>query len=214
MRAYLLGAIATLVFFAVSASAAFAGDDNLYEKEPSANSAFIRVVHGKEGAGALHPRFKGKPFNEIKYGEFSPYVVIPFGETKVTLGEVDTKVTTVAKGYYTGILKNGTLTITEDPAPKDPLKAQVIFYNFTDAADVSLKTADGKTSVLGPVAAGDKAGREVNPIKVTFAIYAGDKKLADVEGKTLERDQSYAIALMGSADKPTVTFYKAVVSTR
>ena len=100
------------------------------------------------------------------------------------------------------------------PEVENELKAQMIVHNLTDYEDISLKTADGKVKVLGPIAADTFSVIEINPIKVSFAIFKGDEKYIDLTDWPLERGESYIISVAEDDEYGTVANYdRARIST-
>ncbi|MFH7456928.1 alginate O-acetyltransferase AlgF, partial [Pseudomonas syringae group genomosp. 7] len=64
-------------------------------------------------------------------------------------------------------------------------KSLVRVKNLSDKS-LTLKTAEGKTEVVNTVAANGTGEREINPVKVSQALYDGDKKVNDVKPVALE----------------------------
>ena len=85
--------------------------------------------------------------------------------------------------------------------------------NLTDKA-LTLKTADGKTEVVKTVAAKGRGEREINPVKVSFALYDGDKKVSDLKPVALERGEAAVLYITGSGSNLAPTWVKRPVSTR
>lgn len=201
------------IFVIALAHPALAEDEGLYDAVPPEGSAFVRFIHAEQGASELVPKINGRERDGVKFGGVKPYGVVAHGKVSVEMGSATLDFDTEAKGYYTVILQNGTLRFVKDPALQDELKAQIIVYNLTTRDDITLKTADGKVSVIGPVKAGEVMDRAVNPIKVSFAVYAGDQKYADLSDWPLERQESYVIAVVDDAGTGKAMYDRARLST-
>lgn len=211
-RKSLLGFV-VLALMVLSSAVAFAGqDEGLYDAVPPEGSSFIRFIHAQPEISEVPPIVNGKQRDGIKFGGVKPYGVVAHGKVNVEMGPAKLEFETEAQGYYTVILQNNALRVVKDPKATDDLKAQIIVYNLTGREDISLKTADGKVSVIGPVKAGEVLDRAVNPIKVSFAIYAGDQKFADLMDWPLERQESYIIAVVEDAGIGKATYDRARIS--
>ncbi len=102
--------------------------------------------------------------------------------------------------YYTLVNSNsGSPKLIEEPPFKNKQKALVRVQNLSDQ-QLTLKTADGKTEVVKPVAANGRGEREINPVKVNLALYQGDKKVGDVKPVALERGEAAVLYVTGSGN--------------
>ena len=77
-----------------------------------------------------------------------------------------------------------------------------------------MKTADGKTDVVKAVAAKGRGEREINPVKVSLALFEGDKKVSDLKPVALERGEAAVLYVTGSASNISPTWVKRPVSSR
>ena len=91
----------------------------------------------------------------------------------------------------------GSPQLIEEPPFKNKQKALVRVQNLSDQS-LTLKTADGKTEVVKPVAAKGRGEREINPVKVSLALYEGDKKVSDLKPVALERGEAAVLYVTGS----------------
>jgi hypothetical protein len=78
---------------------------------------------------------------------------------------------------------------------------------------MELKTADGSTKVLGPLAAGSSAQAAVNPVTVKLAAYGDGKKAGADIGFRLERGSSYSVFTHDSPAGIRTFSVKAAAST-
>ena len=105
-----------------------------------------------------------------------------------------------ADKYYTLVnSSSGNPQLIEEPPFKNKQKALVRVQNLSDQS-LTLKTADGKTEVVSPVAAKGRGEREINPVKVNLALYQGDKKVGDVKPVALARGEAAVLYVTGSGN--------------
>ena len=76
------------------------------------------------------------------------------------------------------------------------------------------RLADGKTEVVKTVAAKGTGEREINPVKVSLALYDGDKKVTDVKPVALERGEAAVLYITGSGNSLSPVWVKRPASTR
>lgn len=189
-------------------------DEGLYDEVPPEDSAFVRFIHAEDGESEVPPIVNGRKRDGVKFGGIKPYGVVASGTAQIELGEGKAEFETEAGKYYTVILKNGKLSMVEVPPVENELKAQMIVHNLTEYEDITLKTADGKVKVLGPIAPNSFEIIEINPIKVSFAIFKGDEKYINLTDWPLERGESYIIAVAESDEYGSVANYdRARLST-
>ena len=201
--------LAMMAVMLVTGSAfAASQDEGLYDAVPPEGSAFVRFIHADPAIGGdISPVVNGRKRDGMRFSKVKPYGVVPPGKVDVEFDNIKMNFNAEPNTYYTLVLKNGAFQVVKDPAPEDELKAQLILYNTTDRDDITLRTADGKVTVIGPVKANEVMDRAVNPIKVSFAIYAGDKKYADLSDWPLERKERYIIAVMTDENGKGVAAY-------
>jgi alginate O-acetyltransferase complex protein AlgF len=119
-----------------------------------------------------------------------------------------------ADHYYTLVNNaSGQPQLIEEPPFKNKQKALVRVQNLSDKP-LTLKTADGKTEVIPTVAAKGRGEREINPVKVSLALYEGDKKVGDVKPVAMERGEAAVLYVTGSGSSLSPVWVKRPVSTR
>ncbi len=119
-----------------------------------------------------------------------------------------------ADHYYTLVNNaSGQPQLIEEPPFKNKQKSLVRVQNLSDQA-LTLKTADGKTDVVKAVAAKGRGEREINPVKVSFALYDGDKKVSDLKPVALERGEAAVLYVTGNGSNLSPVWVKRPVSTR
>lgn len=149
----------------------------LYDPEPPADSAYVRVLVAETGP-ALDVRVDDKPrLRQVGRFDFSDYMVIPEGRHVIAISLAGQ--TAVLRSYALEVVRGKSLTLAfgtlqaqpvifEDKGNTNRLKAQLTAYNMTahPAAAVTVATADGAAKVFSDLAAGASAALQVNPIAV------------------------------------------------
>jgi len=185
-REYIRAAVAAMLLIqAVTAGAQSSG--LLYDPEPPANSAYVRVIHvSREGAVDL--LVDGKPrVRNLAGGEASDYLVIPAGKHTLALhlaGKSAASVSTtmdVDSGRaitvaFTALRADAKLLVFEDKANSNMLKAVLAVYHLDPrSGPLDVLTADGKTRVFTNLVSGASSQLSVNPITIELiAAKTGD----------------------------------------
>ncbi|HEX4974791.1 MAG TPA: alginate O-acetyltransferase AlgF [Pseudomonadales bacterium] len=196
--------ILLLVFTAFSLPSIAKGDA-LYGPVAPAGSAFVRVVNLSTNAVEaklenenLH---KAAPFTGGKYKFFSP------GSKTMTVSGKTFSSQLMADHYYTLVITStGTAKLVQDFGKPDPSKAVISVYNFSDQPLISLKTADGKTSVIDNVSIDGRGDRSINPVKVKLALVS--TTLTPVSEIILERGKVYSLFVTNENDLIVASWIK------
>jgi len=169
--------LAALALAAIATLARADANGLLYDPQPPANSAYVRIVNVAPGS-AIDVSVDGRArLRGIAPGEASDYLVLPAGRRvlaiapagqaailKVDLDVAAGRAMTVAVNKVAADAKPW---IFEDKANTNKLKAVVAVYYLADkGAPLDVATADGATKVFSGVAPGTSTGRAVNPINV------------------------------------------------
>ncbi|WP_348673361.1 alginate O-acetyltransferase AlgF [uncultured Abyssibacter sp.] len=181
-----------------------AGDDALYGPEAPPGSAFVRIFNATPSSVA-GGTIGGEPVETLDQYEASSYAFVPAGDHTISFGPDSLTRTLEADRYYTATLGDGGLTLHALDTPEDDLKALVVFYNLTDSGSLQLKTADG-SATIAEAADGDFATREVNPLRVAMAVYAGDQMLADTDPVNLARGRAFSLFVTPGRGQPRLTW--------
>lgn len=203
----------TLLFLAVGAALfssprAFAvnADSGLYDPVPPPDSAFVRFLGAWETSGSKEARVNSKPLEYVDFQELSSYFVASKGPVTITVGDAQERATIEEGKYYTVVLENSrNLKIVEDKQSDNLAKSQIMFYNLNPGNTLSLKTSDGTVEVVSPTPAGEVGERQINPVKVSLAIYDGDRVLRDLGPLAMERGRSYSVIAYPNNDVKVAT---------
>ncbi|MNQ39887.1 Alginate O-acetyl transferase AlgF [compost metagenome] len=110
--------------------------------------------------------------------------------------------------YYTLVNQPGMQPklVAEDPFTNKQ-KALLRVQNLSDRS-LSLKTADGKAAVVDKVAPDGNGEREVNPVKVSLALFDGANKISDLKPVALTRGEVVSLYITGSGSQLSPVWVK------
>ncbi|MDH0729054.1 alginate O-acetyltransferase AlgF [Pseudomonas sichuanensis] len=191
---------------------AFAGADAaLYGPSAPKGSTFVRLYNASSAPTAAS--VGNTQIKQVGAQASSDFSFLPGGDYTAQVGGKNVPVKLAADKYYT-LVNNagGNPQLIEEPPFKNKQKALVRVQNLSDQ-QLTLKTADGKTEVVKPVAAKGRGEREINPVKVNLALYAGDKKVGDVKPVALERGEAAVLYVTGSGSSLSPVWVTRPVST-
>ena len=191
----------------------------LYEPEPPADAAYVRIVH-------LNPNEKidvlvdGKIRQSgLKQGQFGDYLILRSGSheiqlqahqtsKKITAARLEVRAAQVVTLAFVDMQKQATPTIFDDTADLNRMKARLTVYHLADKlGPVNISTADGKANVFRALAPSGSHTLAVNPIKVELLACPsanqpsgmGDCSSPALQqartGLVLERGDSYSLLL-------------------
>ena len=191
---------------------AFAGADAaLYGPTAPKGSTFVRLYNAASAPAAAS--VGNTQIKQVGAQASSDFSFLPGGDYTAQVGGKSVPVKLAADKYYTLVNSgSGNPQLIEEPPFKNKQKALVRVQNLSDQS-LTLKTADGKTEVVTPVAAKGRGEREINPVKVNLALYAGDKKVSDVKPVALERGEAAVLYVTGSGSSLSPVWVTRPVST-
>ncbi|GFM68430.1 alginate O-acetyltransferase AlgF [Pseudomonas cichorii] len=191
---------------------AFAGDSALYGPTAPKGSTFVRVYNASNAE--ISASVGNTNLNEVAPLGSTAFSFMPQGDYTAKLGSQTLPVKLAGDHYYT-IVNNasGKPQLVEEAPFKNKQKSLVRVQNLSDKS-LTLKTADGKTEVVKTVGAKGTGEREINPVKVSLALYDGDKKVTDVKPVALERGEAAVLYITGSGSNLSPVWVKPPVATR
>lgn len=180
----------------------------LYDPEPPADSAYVRIVHASRG-DAVDVLVDGKSrIARLGAGEASDYMVLSAGKHAITVSSVGKTTALVSATIdvvrgramtvaFTALKAEAAPVIFEDKANSNKLKALLAVYHL-DAKSAPLDVlADGGVKVFSSVAYGSSASLQVNPISVELvAITAGDKVTRGRVSLAMAQGGTYSVFLL------------------
>ncbi|PTU74226.1 alginate O-acetyltransferase AlgF [Pseudomonas mangrovi] len=186
-----------LVSFGLLAGASHAREDagaELYDAAAPADSAFVRVLNLSDGR--VRAMLGGKnQAQQIAAGQLGGYRFTVPGKVHLDVEGQSTSVDLAANTANTFVYDGSSLRLLQDAFINEPKKAQVGFYNLSGQT-LSLKTADGKHAIVDSVAAGQNGSRMVNELKIAFAAYQGEQKIADFPEVFLKKGRTYSYLIL------------------
>ncbi|KAF1029652.1 MAG: hypothetical protein GAK37_01684 [Pseudomonas sp.] len=180
----------------VSLCAVAGGDAALYGPVAPKGSSFVRVYNA--GNQEVSATVGTTHLNDIAPLASSDFSFMPGGDYSAKVGTQTVPVKLAADHYYTLVSSgSGQPQLIEEPPFKNKQKSLVRMQNLTDKA-LSLKTADGKTEVVRAVAAKGRGEREINPVKVSLALFEGSTRVGEVKPVALERGEAAVLYVTGT----------------
>lgn len=175
---------------------ALAQDANadLYDAVAPANSAFIRVMNLSD-SGVEFTLTSKTTAQRIAAGQFGGYRFVEPGMHRIGVAGKTLESELKANTASTVLFRDGQLQLLQDDVVNEPARAQIVFYNLT-GDEAMLTTVDGKTPVVDKRGAYQNGSRMVNEVKIAFAAYAGERKLAAYPEQLLRKGRSYSYALL------------------
>ena len=198
-----------IILFSQTVNAAAQSNGLLYDPEPPADSAYVRVIHASHGS-TVDVLIDGKTrVHNLAGGNASDYLVLANGKHTFALQsegkntvlvsstlEVDSgRAITVA---FTALRADTKPLVFEDKANSNKLKAVLAVYHLdSKAGPLDVLTADGKTHVFNNIAAGSSSQLSVNPITIELiAAKAGDKTAQARTSVAMAPGGTYSILLL------------------
>jgi len=196
----------------LSMQALAGGDAALYGPVAPKGSSFVRIFNASPQQ--VSATVGNTALDDVPAQGSSEFSFMPQGDYSAKVGSQNLSVQLAADHYYTLVNSaSGQPQLIEEPPFKNKQKSLVRVQNLTDKT-LTLKTADGKTDVVKAVSAKGRGEREINPVKVSFALFEGDKKVSDLKPVALERGEAAVLYVTGSGSNVSPTWVKRPVSTR
>lgn len=195
----------------LSLQALAGADAALYGPSAPKGSSFVRLYNASSAPTAAS--VGNTQIKQVSAQGSSDFSFLPGGDYTAQVGGKSVPVKLASDKYYTLVNNaSGNPQLIEEPPFKNKQKALVRVQNLSDQS-LTLKTADGKTEVVTPVAAKGRGEREINPVKVNLALYAGDKKVSDVKPVALERGEAAVLYVTGTGSSLSPVWVTRPVAT-
>lgn len=190
-------------------------DKELYDPDPPADSAFVRLINATGDKEALSSTVGSVTFKSDASPSMTPYYVLKNGDYSLKLGEASFPVKVEAGKYYTIALTRAggkpSMTLLPDVTISNAAKSVVYFYNLSDIAGASLFATEHKADIVAATEPGKGGAREVNPLTLDLAIKAGDKEIKAFPKVELKRRTGVTFILAGTAEKPVTLMQENAV---
>ncbi|HUE93476.1 alginate O-acetyltransferase AlgF [Pseudomonas sp.] len=188
-----------------------AGEAALYAPSAPKGSSFVRAYNA--GNSEISVSVGNTDLRDIAPLGSSDFSFLPPGSYSAQVGSSALPVKLDAERFYTLVNQPGSTPKLVEEAPfNNKRKALLRVQNLTDRS-LSLKTADGKAAVIEAVGPDDNGQREVNPVKVSLALYDGDKKITDLKPVTLARGEVVCLYITGTDGKFSPVWVKRPART-
>ncbi len=194
-------AVAIITAMTALATPAQADDAALYGPDAPPNSAFIRIVNASSSAD-LEATVGDKQIDRVAAWSVSDFEFLPAGTQNIVAGSVSESAALQAGHYYTAVVDGQKLRLLDNAAYDNRLKALVILYNLTDQDGLTLRTSDGATTVVEPVARDAFGMRQVNAARAKLAVFAGDAQVGETQAVSLARGKALSLFAVGPSTAP------------
>lgn len=185
----------------LSSMIANAAEDRLYPPPPPPGAASVRVID-------VRTKPNGDPISvgeqELKLSsQPSAFKYVNQGAVSLKSPGFSGTKNVEAGNFYSVLVGNKVSVLYKEENP--PLtQALVVLYNFTLIDALNLKTDDGNTDVVSVKGPFQVKSQPVNPLKVGFSVYAGDRKIGSIPAAQLQRGTSFGIMVVGPRSDPRV----------
>lgn len=181
----------------------------LYDPQPPANSAYVRVIVGGGAQTVDVLTNKSVRLTKLAAQVPSPYLVVPAGAHEVTVQsgsqQISTQIEAKASRSMTimvpSLSPDAKPIVVDDRTNGNRLKAIISLYQMGSSAPVDVWTADGNTQVFKSVPMGGTAALVVNPINLDYQVTAAGTKTTLAAGR-LEMTPGGAYSLVITSAKP------------
>lgn len=188
---------------------AHAGEAALYGPQAPKGSAFVRAYNA--GNSELSVSVGNATLNDVAPLGSSDFKFLPAGSYTAKVGSQSLPVKLAPDAYYTLVsTPGGEPQLVPEPPFRNKQKALVRVQNLSGKA-LTLKTADGKTEVVGNVAPKSHGDREINPVKVNLALFDGAQKVSDLKPVTLARGEVVCLYVTDAGGKLAPVWVKRPV---
>lgn len=206
-----LTTFACAIALSLGSLTASAGEGGLYAPIAPKGSTFVRAYNA--GNTELNVSVGNTALSDVSPLGSTDFAFMPAGSYSAKVGSTTIPVKLDADHYYTLVNQPGIAPkLVEDPAFKNKQKALLRVQNLSDT-NVTLRTADGKTKVVDSVAPSAHGEREVNPVKITLALFKGENKVSDLKPITLARGQVVSLYVTGSGNELLPNWVKRPAKT-
>lgn len=203
---------ASLILTISAATAMAASDSALYGPTAPKGSTFVRLFNASNNE--VSASVGSANLNDVSPLASSDFSFLPQGDYTAKVGSGSLPVKLAADHYYTLVSYGNAAPVLVEEAPfTNKQKSLVRLQNLSDQA-LTLKTADGKTEVVASVQAKGTGQREINPVKVSLALYEGDKKVGDLKPVALERGEASVLYVTGNGGNLAPVWVLRPVSAR
>lgn len=181
----------------------WAQSPGLYDPQPPANAAYVRVLVGGSQAVDVLIDQHAKASN-VPAARPSSYMLVSPGAHQLTVraggNRVHVPLNVVPSRFLTVLLSDvhadAKPVVIEDKLNGNRLKAMLSVYHLGQGQPVEVWTADGQTPIFSALAPNQSAALAVNPINVHYMVTAvGQKKPLAQHSLTLAPGGAYSMVI-------------------
>jgi alginate O-acetyltransferase complex protein AlgF len=183
----------------------------LYNPAPPADSAFVRLINATPNASSAAID-DASLAEHLKPAQASAYRIFKQGTHTLVSGNIKTKLTLEAGGFYSAALLAGRWWINADRSASSLTQSRLSAYNLSKV-DVAIKTSDGKLAVWNKLQPEHYDMMAVNPIKIKLAVNAGAQILPLPEIQ-LEPNVAYSVIVVGNTKNLRTTWVRNTTEAR
>ncbi len=190
------------------ASSSWAQQTTLYDPQPPANSAYVRVLVGSGGKPADVSVDQRPRLRNLEVGTPSEYMVLTAGQHELAVKsgnqQVAVKITAEATRSLTVLLPEVTSqakpTVIEDKTNSNKLKAIISAYHLGGTSPIDVWTTNGQIQVFNALAPLSSASLVVNPVKLDYMVTAVGQKTALADAQLIMKPgEAYSIVVSRDA---------------
>lgn len=178
----------------------------LYDPQPPANAAYVRVIVGG-GAPEFDVWVDKKPrLSKLAASIPSAYMVLPAGSHEISVQagkqQVPVSIDAQASRSLTVLIPSlgagSKPVVIEDKVNSNRLKSIISAYQLGSSDSLDVWTADGSTQVFKSLQMGGSAALVVNPISLEFHVTAAANKTPLATGKLdMAPGGAYSVVITG-----------------
>ncbi|OEE59387.1 hypothetical protein A1OQ_02750 [Enterovibrio norvegicus FF-162] len=182
MKNFKAGLISLFVF--VLAPYSNADDGALYDKKPSKDSSFVRLINVENHTRTV--KADSQKIASATPGEVTKYAPIDKGTYTFEVGEFNVKVNVPEKSKLSFFVKDNKLNHIIQPRNNSKRAATISLFNLSDAL-VSLEAGKSRKAVLKDIELSSVKSRSVNPMKLSFHVSDNASTSLQTPSVTLKR---------------------------
>ncbi|MBQ0711605.1 MAG: alginate O-acetyltransferase AlgF [Porticoccus sp.] len=175
------------------AQASIAAENVLYDPVAPDNSAFIRLINLDNNPTIFKLSIKADAQN-IPPHSVGGFIFFPPGEINATVNSIDKKITANASDVVNLINISGEQVILVEEYFESSHKSLATLYNFSES-DLSLRTINGKHTLIDSIDSMKSGSREINEVKVDLGVFEGEKLVSDVGSVSFKKGRSFSFVV-------------------
>ncbi|MCL1079023.1 hypothetical protein D5R81_13700 [Parashewanella spongiae] len=199
----------------ISTSNAYSNETALYDPQVKANEALVRVLNLTEHSIVANFVSVNKKINNTASFTFSSYIRVRAGQNNFSINGHELSIDVKQGQFYTVVTKpDGNLTFAVDKKINKKGKSMIAVYNYSKAKTLSLKTANGKVTIIENVKPNATGYREINALSINMGIFEDTTKVRETNKQHLQKDKIKNIAIIDASDGVAIAISSSQINTR